>query len=272
MSTTGSYCTLHYFIELDSNQFLAYSINRFDYHGECDLVLVHNPSFADGLGLRVHIRTTRVGYFSYIEEVAVQIGEETLLFQNDADSFLINGQPVEEQRKHHKTYFAGYFVRRDKKAISIRLDKEAKTKIDLIARKNGFPAVIVDGGDSEILEGSLGLLGEWKTGRKVARDGAVEMTINEDNTMKDATEFALEWQVRDDEPMLFETARFPQYPTTCTPPKKVMGGRLGKSHMEKEAEKACAHWQEDKDDCIFDVIATRDVLVASEGHVTSDVE
>jgi hypothetical protein len=85
--------------------------------------------------------------------------------------------------------------------------------------------------------------------------------------VEDATAFALEWQVRDTEPMLFQDARFPQFPTTCTPPKKIMGGRLGKSHMEKAAEEACAHWKEDKEDCIFDVIATRNILVANDGEV-----
>jgi len=85
---------------------------------------------------------------------------------------------------------------------------------------------------------------------------------------EDATAFALEWQVRDTDPQLFTEARFPQYPTQCTPPKKMMGNRLGLSHMKEEAEKACAHWQDDMDDCIFDVIATRDVLVAAEGSVS----
>merc|ERR1711865_1248557 len=32
----------------------------YDYYGECDLVLIDNPSFENGLGLRLHIRTTRV--------------------------------------------------------------------------------------------------------------------------------------------------------------------------------------------------------------------
>jgi hypothetical protein len=245
--------------------FKTWTQDKFDYHGECDLILIHNPTFADGLGLRLHVRTTRVAYFSYIQEVALQIGEDVLQFNNDVENFLINGKVVEEQRRWHETLLAGYTVRRDKKAISVRLDKSAKAKIDFIVRKNGFPAVVVDGADTDLFKCSLGLLGEWSTGKKIARDGMTDMDD------PDATDFALEWQVRDTEPMLFQEARLPQFPTTCTPPKKMMGNRLGRSHMEKEAEKACAHWKEDKEDCIFDCIATRSVLVAEEGSVSTVV-
>jgi hypothetical protein len=249
--------------------FKTWTGDKYDYHGECDLVLVDNPSFNDGQGLKVHIRTTRVKYFSYIEKIAVQIGQDVLEFDNDVENFLINGMPVEKNRKHHKTHLGGFVVRRDKKALSIRLHDEGRTsrmehsvaKIDLVTRKNGFPAVIVDGGNTDIFRGSLGLIGDWETGKRIARDGVTELND------PDATAFALEWQVRDHEPMLFQDARFPQYPTTCTPPAKRLDNRLGLTHIQKEAEKACAHWKEDIEDCIFDVVATRDVLVAAEGHI-----
>jgi hypothetical protein len=240
--------------------------DKFDYHGECDLVLVDNPSFNNGQGLRVHIRTTRVKYFSYIERVAVQIGQDTLEFDNDIENFFINGEKVESNHKHHKTHLGGFIVRRDPKAISIRLHDEGRrthqnAKIDLHARKNGFPAVIVDGGNTDMFKGSLGLLGDWSTGQRVGRDGT---TVIEDHT-----EYALEWQVRDVDPTLFLQSRFPQFPQTCTPPEKMVP-RLGMDAAIKEAEKACDHWEEDKEDCIFDVIATRDVSVALEGHISTN--
>jgi len=174
---------------------------------------------------------------------------------------------AEANKKHHKIFLGGYLVRRNTKSVSILLHHEGKynehrndAKIDLHMRKNGFPAVVVDGGNTEVFKGSLGLLGDWKTGKRLARDGETELSG------ADATAFALEWQVHDTEPMLFQEARFPQFPTTCTPPEK-MPERLGMASMKKEAEEACAHWMVDKEDCIFDVIATRDVLVAEEGHI-----
>jgi len=226
--------------------------------------LVHNPDFGDGLGLHVHIRTTRVKYFSYIEDIAIVIGDQVLEFNNDVTNFKINGKQVEPIRKTVETRFAGFMVRRDPKAVSIRLDTDSRAKIDLIQRSNGFPAVVLDGGEDQVFfKGSLGLLGDWETGKRLARDGKTEMMD------EDATAYALEWQVRDTDPQLFLTARFPQYPIQCIPPKKMMGNRLGLSHMKKEAEKVCAGWKEDIDDCIFDVIATRDILVATEGSVSS---
>jgi len=250
--------------------FKTWTGDKYDYHGECDLVLVDNPTFNNGQGLKLHIRTTSVKYFSYIERVALQIGDDVLEFDNDVDNFLINGKKVGAAHKHHKTMLGGFVVRRDPKAISIRLNKSGKktnqddrAKIDFHTRKNGFPGVIVDGGNTDIFAGSLGLLGEYATGIKMARDGASEMND------KDATAFATEWQVRDDEPMLFKDARFPQFPSTCTPPKKQLANRLGHATAVEEATKACAHWKEDMEDCIFDVIATRDVTVAEEGHMVN---
>jgi hypothetical protein len=239
---------------------------KYDYHGECDLVLVDNPTFNGGQGLKLHIRTTRVRYFSFIEKIALQIGSDVLEFQNDAENFLINGTKVDANLRHHKTMLGGFVVRRDKKAISVRLHDEGRhshnvAKIDFHTRKNGFPAIIVDGGDSDVFSGSLGLLGEWSTGRRMARDGVTE--LNDD----DATAFALEWQVRDTEPILFKEVRAPQFPMACKAPEKMLKDRLGSTHMQKAAEKACAHWKEDKEDCIFDVIATRDVSIAAEGHI-----
>jgi len=255
--------------------FLTWTGGKFDYHGECDLVLVHNPDFAGGKGLRVHIRTTRVKYFSFIEKVAVQIGKDVLEFDNDVETFLINGKPVEENRRYHKTMLSGFVVRRDRKAISVRLDDGGTAlerhsgniaKIDLHTRKNGFPAVIVHAGHSDAFKGSLGLLGEWGTGRKLARDGKKEFD-GIDGPQDDATDFALEWQVRPNEPRLFKDKfREPQFPLKCYAPAKQRGG-LGESSFKLEAEEACAHWAHDKDDCIFDVMATRDVLVAEEGHI-----
>jgi len=250
--------------------FKTWTGDKFDYHGECDLVLVDNPTFADGLGLKLHIRTTRVKHFSFIEKVALQIGSDVLEFDNDVDNFLINGAKVEENKKHHKTHLGGYVIRRDPQAISVRIadgtglhQDAGRAKIDFHMRKNGFPAVIVDAGASDLFKGSLGLLGEWGTGRKLARDGETVM----EGENGDHTAFALEWQVRDTEPVLFQEARFPQFPTTCTPPEKMVANRIGSQSMRKEAEEACAHWKEDKEDCIFDVMATEDILVAQEGHI-----
>jgi hypothetical protein len=237
--------------------FVTWSGKKFDYHGVCDLVLVNQPSFDDGQGLRVHIRTKSVKYFSFIETVAVQIGSDTLVFSNDLDKYTINGSLPS---KIQKNFLGGFEVKQFKSAIHISLDKKirgnSKAHIDLFHRKNGFPYVVFDGKMSpELFDGSEGLLGDWTTGRMIGRDGQTEFeTIN-----GSATDYALEWQVRDTEPMLFSSARHPQFPFSCTPPEKMLGKRLGDTHMKKTAEEVCTAWGDDKDECIFDVMATRDV-------------
>ena len=199
-----------------------------------------------------------MNYYSYIERIAVNIGSDVLEFGNDIDDWLLNGQ-----KPGDKASLAGYEVKKFKRAraLSIRLDNRSKSKIDLFRRKTGMPYVMIDGGhDDSMFKGSLGLIGDFATGKMMGRDGTTEFT--------DGEKFALEWQVRTNfEPMMFQTARAPQFPQLCIPPKKMLGGRLGDSHMKKKAEKICEAWKEDKEDCIFDVMATRDLSGATEAPV-----
>jgi hypothetical protein len=239
--------------------FKTWTGDKYDYHGECDLVLLDNPKFADGLGMKIHVRTTHIKYFSFIEKIAVQIGNDILEFSNDVANVMLNGVVAAPKAGHRKIFMADkYEVVRYKKSLVIRLDHSHGAKIDLIARKIGWPAVKVVAAQSDIFAGSLGLLGDYETGKKLARDGVTEMND------EDATDFALEWQVRDTEPMMFSDARVPQFPTVCIPPAKMMGNRLGLSLAKKEAEKACAAWGDDMEDCIFDVVASRDFLSAEQ--------
>merc|ERR1712151_735138 len=39
----------------------------YDFHGICDLVLLHNPEFNNGLGMDIHIRTKKMKHWSYIK-------------------------------------------------------------------------------------------------------------------------------------------------------------------------------------------------------------
>jgi len=259
LSSITGYCTCKPVVTGDPH-FKTWRGEKFDYHGECDLVLIDHPTFADGLGLRLHVRTTRVGYFSYIEEIALAIGTNTLVFANDAQKALINGEIAKPVGNEPDVLLSGYQVRLHKNAVSVRLDEHSKAKIDFHTSKIGFPGLVVDDDHSAIFKGCRGLLGEWGTGRKLARDGQQDMKDG------DTSWYALEWQVRDNEPMLFPSARAPQFPKICNPPKKMMLNRLGMSHMRETAEKVCAGWKpRDKEDCIFDVIATRNVLAATDG-------
>jgi len=54
---------------------------------QCDLVMVSAKSFQGGQGLQVQIRTTLESAYSFIEEVAIKIGEETLQVAGDGMVF-----------------------------------------------------------------------------------------------------------------------------------------------------------------------------------------
>ena len=110
---------------------------------------------------------------------------------------------------------------------------------------------------------SVGMMGGFdQKGAMVARDG---QTI-----LDDPIKMAAEWQVKDDEAMLFQAIQGPQYPAQCIMPdaqtQEIRGRRLGESHAREAAEQACAHWADDiRDACIFDVMATGDLDAASAG-------
>ena len=73
--------------------------------------------------------------------------------------------------------------------------------------------------------------------------------------IEDPNKFAAEWQVRDDEPMLFQSVREPQYPQMCHLPKIDENKKSVVS--EEEAKKACAGWSASTIKmCIKDVMST----------------
>jgi hypothetical protein len=108
-----------------------------------------------------------------------------------------------------------------------------------------FLSVLVEQGQGEHLL-------EFRKGHMIlARDGKT--------VFDDANAFGQEWQVLDTEPSLFHTVRLPQHPPQqeCTLPPPMQA--------ELTAEKACAHWGEGKDDCVFDVLTTGDLEMAAVG-------
>ena len=109
--------------------------------------------------------------------------------------------------------------------------------------------------------GSIGLMGEYGTGKFLGRDGTT--------LIQDPIDFAEEWQVLDTEPKLFQaTNREPQHPRKCVRPQKKVEGRrrLGEPTVARDAaEKACASWGDAKESCIYDVMATGDIELALAG-------
>jgi len=229
---------------------------KYDFHGVCDLVLLQNPEFHDDLGMDIHVRTKPLKEFSYVSSAVLRIGDDTLevtgdihenLYwinkeQGNMDSGiigLINGYPISVQKANAKQY---EFV----------VDLGDSTSIILKTFKK-FVHVSVNGATKERFGTSLGLLGAYGSGDRIARD---RKTL-----IKDTNSFGQEWQVLPSQPMLFHNVEGPQAPAKCVIPQtNVLRRRLAESNIsEEEAKIACARVSlEDFDMCVFDVMATGD--------------
>jgi hypothetical protein len=256
--------------------FFTWKKERFDFHGECDLVFLENPDFHHGLGMDIHMRTKLRRNWSFVERLAVRIGSDILEVQGGVDESLywINGKqgpalpetigigvppvelaatlggfPMNYKRANAKQRVFKVFLDHDQ-IIEVRTYKD-------------FVTVDIHNGSEEDFVNSRGLSGNYLTGHKLARDFTT--------VIEDPIQFGMEWQRRPDEPFLFSTMdNAPvQYPTQCILPSEFEDTqrrrRLGESTAKQAAaEKACAHVQdpEERDDCIFDVLLTDDMEMA----------
>jgi hypothetical protein len=228
---------------------------KFSYHGACDLVLLHSDQFGDGLGMDIHIRTKHRGQYSYITTAAMRIGDEILEVTGDQDGlYYLNGaanMPLPSTISGYKitynrrsSYQQTFLVHLQKQTVVI------KTWRDLVS-------VSIEHGKEADFGDAVGLMGDFRTGHLLARDGTV---------MTDINTFGQEWQVREDEMKLFQTLQMPQHPQECAlPPVKTeqQRRRLGEGLSEEIAKAACKHVDPaDFDFCVYDVMATNDLDAA----------
>lgn len=251
---------------------------KYDFHGGCDLVLLQNPDFANKLGLTIHIRTKMESWWSYIEAVVVQIGDQMIEFQGREDDgtpiYWVNGlsgddhvqsdanlMALQNQLRAHMPGFAVIYKKLNSKDHQFRIDLNLQG--DAISFRNfkKWVQVNVKANKAEHFAGTKGLMGSYPTGALVARDG--------DTVMTDTDAFGKEWQVLSTEPMLFHEVKGVQHPEVCAMPDATTMAatkkrRLGESLVIQEAaEFACAGVDEDNfDACVFDVLATNDVEFA----------
>jgi hypothetical protein len=254
----------------------AHSFAYPQFHGECDLVLLHNPEFNDGQGMDVHIRTKIADFWSSVESAAIRLGEEIMEINANPESdewLWVNGEVVSsglEIGKWYTTTVGGFLIRYKESSASVReANIYIKGAVERMVFKTfkSFVRVDVDWEtDPDNYMGSVGLLGSFdKLGMRVARDGVT--------TIDDTNEFGQEWQVGESDPELFHSkvgavvGRKCVMPPAYTPETAArMKRRLRASNMTQEdAEKACDHLQDPEEikACIFDVIATQDLSMAS---------
>jgi hypothetical protein len=232
---------------------------HFDFHGVCDLVLLQNKEFESGLGLDVHIRTHMRRDLSYISSVALRMGADVLEVESQG-VYSLNGVTGTDLPSELSGFqFLHTQPTAKQHVFDIRLGGRESIKIKTY---KDFVSVSFEQGQGKHFAKSVGLMGDFAMGRMLARDG--------ETVFDDANVFGQEWQVLDTEPDLFQTLRLPQYPLECIMPTPVQASQLRRrlsesNEAELAAEKACEHWGEGKDDCVFDVLATGDLEMAVGG-------
>jgi hypothetical protein len=236
--------------------------NHFDYHGECDLVLIKSKKFESGMGLDVHIRTKIRRSMSYISSAALRIGNDLLEVESQGVYWLngvLNAAPLPAE-------FSGFAFSHtqptDKQHVfEVHLGGRERIKVKTY---KDFVSVLVENGQNKHFGDSAGLMGDFRKGHMIARDGKT--------VIDDVNAFGQEWQVLDTERSLFHTLRLPQHPQqVCTLPPPMPASQLRRRLSESSpiselaAEKACEHWGKGKDDCVFDVLTTGDLEMAVVG-------
>lgn len=238
---------------------------HFDFHGGCDLVLVDSPTYGKGIGMRIHIRTKVTDWWSYIDSAVLEIGSDRLEVQGVKDEHLarywVNGKPgpVMADGQYLNFTLAGQKIQYH--------DKSAKTKSfqlkDFSMETFGdFVRVNVHAKHGRDFVGAVGLMGSYPSGTKVGRDGKIIWNKNR---------FGMDWQVHQDEPMLFHNVDGIQYPQQCLIPsmmepsrKNLRRRRLGEALSKEDAARACKMvTKEYLRDCIADVLATNRRSMAS---------
>lgn len=245
---------------------VTWNYKHYDFHGQCDLVLLSDPDFAHGIGLKIHIRTKVVRYWSFTERVAIQLGQDILEIQGSSDNdnnddddepaywingkhkgdlFLLGGYPIFQKRPkgHTLTYQINLSPTYANQEIVIQVYKQ-------------FVRVKIHGND-EAFGRSVGLLGDYLTGEIWARDG---MTVLDD----DPHSMGDEWQVLPTEGKLFQTDQAPQFPARCIQPKSPSQQHerwLAESSITVSQEAACAKVGDlgSIKDCVHDALATQDL-------------
>jgi len=158
-----------------------------------------------------------------------------------ADSFPISYQPVGD--KEHR--------------FEIRFNEQEHLQLNTFKDMVGIK---VEGATFASFGTSRGLMGTFGSGNPMARNGTTVFSLDDPNA------FAEDWQVRDTDEQLFQAVVGPQYPERCVLPdpsqKEARRRRLGESAVTQDAaEAACADW-DNKDACVYDVMATGDLELA----------
>jgi hypothetical protein len=227
------------------------------------MILTKDDTFADGLGLELQIRTKLVRFWSYIKSSAIRIGDDILEIEGSTDpEEAHNHYWINFQYQGKLTTLGGFpvkyhYVTKSKRWFEIDLSSKYPGQKIVITSYNDFIRVDFQNSNNASFGNTVGMLGDFRTGNTLARDGVTELG--------DFSVLGNEWQVLPHEIMLFHDISRPQFPEKCIEPEDPRGDRrrrLGESSItEGQAEAACASIADplERKDCVYDILATQDI-------------
>ena len=245
---TGSVCGDPHFLRWNNDI-------RDSFHGECDMVFLHQEK-TDGDDLDVHIRTTMKDSYSFVSGVAVQHGDTKIEFGHDA--MYVNGvQPEDESLIEFEDGSKVVKLNDEKRKFIVNI--KDMTTLSVQSTKQFMALNVVS--LTEEMNGSMGMLGQYPSGEMFSRDG---------HKMEDFQEFGFEWQVAPQDPTIFMHSREPQLPyERCRMPAMSAEARRRKLRgtdrkLYEEAFEACNknHIPANVQTCIDDVMFTGELELA----------
>ena len=198
-----------------------------------------------------------------IESAAVRIGDD-ILEVSGYGGYMVNGiSNAELPMKLSDQYLLTHTQKSEKESIFEIVLSEATAETIVIRSFKDLVGIKFSNASPDTFGTSVGLMGSFANGDRLSRNGTI---------MEDANEFGQEWQVRDTEGNLFQTARAPQYPEKIQMPDSAASEtrkrRLGEAAIDEEAATlACAHHSSEAAlaMCVYDVMATGDLELAHGG-------
>ena len=229
-------------------------VKRDSFHGECDLVLFHSDDYGDkGEGLDVHVRTTILGSFSYIESAAVKAGNTIVEFHSD--KILVNGEV--KTVANFPLEIESYTISRKAEDMKVFYTFALDLHVSIVVKFYKQFATVNIFGSASAFGHTQGMLGTFDKGEMYSRSG---------KSMDDFMAYGFEWQVHPlEDPVLFAEARAPQLPyEMCRLPTAAMADARrklrGNRKLLEEATAACeAEHADNVDLCVNDVLLTGDL-------------
>lgn len=231
----------------------------FDYHGECDLKLVHAPHFDGQQDMDIHVRTKIRYDYSFIEAAAIKIGNDVLEVASFG-SYALNG--VEDAMKPNLVSVptvGGY-------PIYHSIESQHTHRFDIVIKEHenitistfkDWVSVHMNDVNQDEFANVSGLLGSYK-GKLLGRNGT--------DLHEDINALGQDWQIQSHEEVLFRTVRAPQAPQKCSvpDPKALQSRRLQQGVVDQTlAEEACAQFQGHAFSfCVHDVMSSGDLEIA----------